>query len=392
MKKLKVCVVTSNWIIKANNSFFAKPQIKFLEFLSHYFDKMYILAPVKKHSFKGRKGHYINQHNKNISIIELPYFRGTTDQIKKLYLIPFIIYKYFKYISKSDIVFIYNRDFFSTIGLIIAKILNKNVVYIIGDVWKNNISLKYPNKIFIISMEFLSLIQKKFLSCKKSNSLILITPSSNIEKEVKDWNLPYSKYFASLISEKDFYYRTGVSFSTKEKINILYVGWLIKGKGVEDLVKAVAELQKIIKTKEIILNIVGDGYFKKNIEILVQKLKINVNFYGEIGNFRELLKIYRNNDIFVLPSYSEGYPKVIFEAASQGLICICSDAVDLEGLCIKYKCGKVKDLVDKLLKIINDDKHINLILEKQYKIAKYYTLEKAIENIHHNIIDNFYTN
>ena len=45
-----------------------------------------------------------------------------------------------------------------------------------------------------------------------------------------------------------------------------------------------------------------------------------IEFLGHIPNGPELLRIYRDSDIFILPTYSgEGFPRVLYEAMSQSI-------------------------------------------------------------------------
>ena len=111
--------------------------------------------------------------------------------------------------------------------------------------------------------------------------------------------------------------------------NFLYVGQMIKRKGLTWLINA---LKVVIKSEtDVKLILVGDGvdidYYKK----LVEELDLNnhVEFLGRINNKSELVKIYKNADVFVLPSLSEGLPTVILEAFYFGLPVI---STNLEGI------------------------------------------------------------
>jgi glycosyltransferase involved in cell wall biosynthesis len=93
----------------------------------------------------------------------------------------------------------------------------------------------------------------------------------------------------------------------KNEIKILYVGRLSKEKGIFDLI----ELLK--KTKEkFSLNVVGT---KKDCNLI--GLQNNIKLYNEVTNEKKLIKFYDNCNIFVLPSYTEGYPMVINEALAR---------------------------------------------------------------------------
>lgn len=108
-------------------------------------------------------------------------------------------------------------------------------------------------------------------------------------------------------------------------IKILYVGQLTARKNVALLIRAI---QNIIKTDKFIeLNIVGDGDQATKLKKLVKKLKLNkyVNFLGKKDQ-NQLLEVYLDNDVFVLPSIFDGWGAVSVEAMAGGLPVVVSDS------------------------------------------------------------------
>lgn len=106
------------------------------------------------------------------------------------------------------------------------------------------------------------------------------------------------------------------------KKQIITIGRLSKEKGQAVLIKAFSK----IKDKEWTLHLVGDGPEKSTLESLTKELQIQdrVIFHGKMYNFEHLLM---GSQIFVLPSYYEGFPNALLEAMSFGLCCIASDCI-----------------------------------------------------------------
>lgn len=98
-------------------------------------------------------------------------------------------------------------------------------------------------------------------------------------------------------------------FEKSEKFNIVYIGRLEKVKNVETLVKAFSKIQN----NKIQLTIVGDGREMDNLQNLVNELKITeaVLFEGFQNNIGKYLSA---ADLYVLPSYSEGFGIAAVEA------------------------------------------------------------------------------
>lgn len=96
------------------------------------------------------------------------------------------------------------------------------------------------------------------------------------------------------------------------RLIITYIGRLIDGKGVNDLLQAI----KITEDKKILCFIVGDGPQKENLKKFAKQLGIseNIIFFGH-KTFKGAVGILKTSDIFINPSYSEGLPTAVIEAA-----------------------------------------------------------------------------
>lgn len=121
------------------------------------------------------------------------------------------------------------------------------------------------------------------------------------------------KYAKSVLLNKNY----------STKLILCFVGLLSKKKGLEIFLSS---LEKINKNNFIeMVYVVGDGpksYIFKNRAKLIKN--INIIFTGAI-NRDELNKIYAKSHIIVLPTYSEGFPKVIAEASAYGCVPIVSN-------------------------------------------------------------------
>jgi len=128
--------------------------------------------------------------------------------------------------------------------------------------------------------------------------------------------------------DNDFFQRGVEKYrSTLEKRNskkiLLYVGYLVKRKRLDLLLKAI----KILATKrdDFILKIVGDGTEKENLIKLVGYLGIArfVSFEG-YKQKEELIKYYGEADCFLFPTDFDIWGLVLMEAMAAGLPCIVS--------------------------------------------------------------------
>lgn len=133
-----------------------------------------------------------------------------------------------------------------------------------------------------------------------------------------------------------------------DAVEIISVGSLIPRKGVDVLIRALAQL----KDYQWLLTIVGDGSERYNIEKLIQKysLEDRITITGLVhpDNVAPLLK---KADVFVLSSYSEGRPNVVLEAMAAGLAVVSSDIDGIDGLIYqKGNCSEMRGVLETLMK------------------------------------------
>ncbi|MGQ9705397.1 MAG: glycosyltransferase family 4 protein [bacterium] len=152
---------------------------------------------------------------------------------------------------------------------------------------------------------------------------------------------------------------------SKEMIDMLFVGYLEKRKGLHILLKALGMMDRQgIKWR---LRVVGDmnifpDYTDECIKIANQYgISQNVEFLGKLEK-HELEREYENADIFVLPSLHEGYGIAIKESASYGLPIITTNVGAIPELvrngdsAILVKPGNIKELRDALKMLIEDNR------------------------------------
>lgn len=196
----------------------------------------------------------------------------------------------FSYFSKKKIkifmISITPRNFFFFLLLSFSYNLN-GFVYLRSDGFK-----EYKNKFgsfgYFIYGIMINLIKKKLKILSVSNSLEKVKVSNPLKPSELD------KQWFSNIKKADLNFP-----------KLLYFGRFKKEKGVYSLIKLVRN----IKTK-FLLTIAGDN-LKNN-----KKIK-NIHFQNEILFKKKVIKLYDNHNIFILPSYTEGYPKVLLESLAR---------------------------------------------------------------------------
>lgn len=110
----------------------------------------------------------------------------------------------------------------------------------------------------------------------------------------------------------------------KGLISFCFVGRLEEEKGLDLLINVFKELTNYEKIKIDTIHIVGNGKSMNNYKKMVENIAINFVFHGFLSRI-EVQKIYSVSHGIILPSVSEGFPKVIAEAMNFGCLPIVSN-------------------------------------------------------------------
>jgi len=138
-----------------------------------------------------------------------------------------------------------------------------------------------------------------------------------------------------------------------KKMRIITVTRLVERKGVQHILKALADLRKDgITIENISLLIVGTGNYEYQLKTLCKQLYLNdvVTFYGFCPRY-ELPKLYGKSDIFILPSLAESFGVVFAEAMACALPIISTNA------------GAIPDLVKEKQGILVEPGNVNALKE-----------------------------
>jgi len=284
-----------------------------IEELAKYFDKIHIIIPKfkeinllgKKIKIFGRVDQPFTTNRKNVNIYE----------INVSPFLPFSAKKITSFIRNSrinfDIVLAHFIVPYGYLGNKTAKKFKKKLI-IVGhgfDVY----DLPFRNIIFNMIIRSILKDADKIITVSNKNYNIL-TQLSFSEKVVVIPNGFDSKKFKPLNQKET---RKKLHLPSNKKI-ILNVAHLVPIKNQKNLILAFRELSE--NRDDVLLYIVGGGVLEKELKELVKKLHLENKVFLVGPKPHEEIPLWMNAaDVFVLPSYSEGNPTVMFEALGCGL-------------------------------------------------------------------------
>ncbi len=174
----------------------------------------------------------------------------------------------------------------------------------------------------------LYLLHNDYLFRKELNHVDILVNSPELFDKYANKAKSIQLIKTTTLSLSDFFDRDDTC--QHKPVQLLYTGRIDLAKGLKELVQAVAELNK----EEIIvqLNIAGwetDGNKTIELELLELAKELNISdsirFHGRKKIGEELNEMYRMSDIYVLPSYHEGFPRTIWEAMANSLPVIATE-------------------------------------------------------------------
>lgn len=106
-----------------------------------------------------------------------------------------------------------------------------------------------------------------------------------------------------------------------EIVNILFLGWITKNKGVYEIIEAIEAIDR----NDFIVNMAGDGDAFEEIKKLIieRNLQDRIKLLGWCYE-DEKKKLLKEADILLLPSHSEGFPNAMLEGIAANSAVIAS--------------------------------------------------------------------
>lgn len=299
-----------------------------------------------------------------LTLVRFPFFEF-------LYLFPglFFLGLFFLLFNGSKINIIHAQGLVAgAVGVFLGRIFQKPVIISTHSIYNFPKNGLYP-----------SFVRFLFKNCNH-----ILTLSNQSKQEILSLGIPGSKVsvFTYWINQNIFKpmdkESTRKSLKLKEGFICLFVGRLVSGKGVEELLEASK------KTKEIIFLIVGDGPLRSGI-VNVMNTQANIKFVGKVDNTK-LPTYYNAANVLIVPStHEEGFGRVILEALSCGLPVVASNRGGIRealsekvGIFIEVNAKNIEKI---LLEVTSNPKMLSAKTSKARAYAKAHFGEKNAKEI-----------
>jgi glycosyltransferase involved in cell wall biosynthesis len=319
--------------------------------------------------------------NRYLSFVQLPFYVNTEEFYKKLvFILPKAIKTIKKVVRESDVVILRLRN--SLAWLVAGITVNEKkplALYWGGppikEIVKHNYPLNTPSHIAARHLARFEQALNRRITRKASLNFFIDPKEHQLmgSPENVKWVVP------TLVSKEDLLHLPKPK--NNFPIKTVFAGRLKRVKGIYDLLAAAVILKQT--GAPIQVYIAGHGSERHVIERVIneQDLDGHVKLTGRLSH-SDLQSLLKASDIFVLPSYAEGLPKVLWEAWAARMAVVMTD-VGCIGNFVKHrrngliiKTGKPRELAA-ALKMLCHNENLRLSLaEAGIQTARKHTREQ----------------
>ena len=350
-----------------------EPTIREINQFPTIFDLVYHVAPLYPENPHEANAPYTSDRIKYIPIRPI----GGSGILRKLEILlhmPFILFQIIKIINKAD--WIHFRAP-TNLGIFVLPLLTlyrskKKWIKYAGNWAQKEVPLSYS-------------AQRWWLKENINQSIVTINGYWENQK-------PHLLSFHNPCLNNEELYQAAEIGSKKifsGKLKLCFVGRIDSNKGINNFIRALGSLDTLNIIEEV--NIAG-GIEDNLFGLESNPNKIQINFLGWV-NRNKLNQIYSKSHIIILPTQSEGFPKVIAESAAYGCVPVVTNISPINQYINHGENGllldniHIKTIKECLINIDGGAFNLKYISTATIKMASKFTYNNFINRIQSEIID-----
>jgi len=300
--------------------------------------------------------------------------------------------------NQYDIAYIQTPDPFGFAALLVLKLLGKpTILKFVGDIaWEFAYNTRRTERFlddFLhkpdggIPVKLLMFLQKVVF--KKVD--VIITPSRYLKNILTAFYNVEPAKIEVIYNAVEFVELKNNKINKKNSIKLICtIGRLIPSKGIDKIIEIMPRILR--KYPESKLLIIGDGPDKKRLKDIAEKKGVDnhVVFLGKLKH-KDVIKILKSSNLFVLNSKYEGLPHTVIEAMTLKVPVVATAVGGTVEVARNFETGLLvkpydtKDLVGKIIYALDNEKDMRKIARRAHKMIKHnfsweYNLKK-LENV-----------
>lgn len=176
------------------------------------------------------------------------------------------------------------------------------------------------------------------------------------------------------------------AYNTERPLRLVYVGRLVRDKGLFELIEALAELRRA--GREFTLRIAGDGAQRAQLVSLVRRsgLESQVRFLGAVFGSQKR-RLWLSSDLFVFPTYAEGLPYALLEAMAAGCVPIATPVAAIPDVMRDAEHGLLVPVRDaralaRAIAALDEDRErmVRMAEAGRRRVIEHYTVKRLAED------------
>ena len=240
------------------------------------------------------------------------------------------------------------------------------------------------------------------LSIKLASKIIV--PSENTKKDLIKFygveegkinvvyhgvNSNWSKGFSPKVKQNNLVQIRAEALTPKIEFNVLFLGRLEKRKNIVNLVKAFELFKNQLRRRHsgmspsqlILVGKAGFGFEEIKTTIQESQFKKDIILKDYISE-SEKEELYQNADLFILPSFYEGFGLPVLEAMSYGVPVVCSNTSSLPevagGAALLIDPNNIQEISEAMSKVFSNSDLKNKMIEKGFENIRRFSWEKCV--------------
>lgn len=344
------------------------PYVNEMNIWLKHVDKVTIIAPLKNGTLNAIHSKY---EHKEINFIQVPSFSFTTPKeiFKAVFNIPFIFLKILLAMASATHIHLRcpgNMGLLGSCAQIFFPKKSKTAKYAGNWDSKSQQPRSYNLQKWILANTFST----------KNIKVLVYGDWKNQTKNIKS-------FFTATYFEKDKI--SVVPRTLNNLIEFIFVGSLSDGKQPLYAIQIVEELRK--NGKQVRISLYGEGKQHQKLSNYIQENNLE-NFVQLKGNFdrEEMKKVYQKSHFLILPSKSEGWPKVVAEAMFWGCLPVSTPVSCVPDMFNFGERGlllteKIEIDVDKISDVLLNQEEYNKKIKSAINWSRQFTIDKFEQEI-----------
>ncbi len=308
---MKIALYTS-WKIELDDKgqfYFPYTHYVYTKFASTHFDKVLVVVSVEISKSISSGFHLLDLSN--VIVITVPYFNSFLSAQKyvlKYYSITRLLKK------EVDLVYCRAHSPYSWMPAFFVK--KKIIMHFVGDAINATLNNEKWSKLKKIVM-ILGYYPDYFMTMLAARRSLVFANGENLSRKISRFGVNVTPVISSILFSNDF--NDNLPVLPQNNLTLIYVGYLRNAKGIGTLISTIKLLEK--NKLNYLFHIVGDGEMFTEIKLFIERHNLikKVILHGHIDDRIQLNNLLRSSDLFIFPSLSEGSPRVVIEAMSQGI-------------------------------------------------------------------------